>query len=45
MKDPVDHKYFARVIDENVNTHVHAIEKELGEFAREWGMNRDVPQR
>jgi len=36
MKDPVDHKYFARVI-EDVSTHVHAIEKQLDEFAKEWG--------
>jgi hypothetical protein len=34
--DPVDHKYLGRVIDDVAN-HVQAIERELDEFAREWG--------
>jgi hypothetical protein len=33
---PVDHKYLGRVI-EDVATHVRAIEKDLDEFAKEWG--------
>jgi hypothetical protein len=32
----VDHKSLGRVI-EDVATHVHAIETELDEFAKEWG--------
>ena len=35
-QSPVDHKYLGRVI-EDVGTHVQAIEKQLDEFAREWG--------
>jgi hypothetical protein len=35
-QSPVDHKYLGRVI-EDVVTHVHAIEKQLDEFAKEWG--------
>jgi hypothetical protein len=35
-QSPVDHKSLGRVI-EDVVTHVHAIEKELDEFAKEWG--------
>jgi hypothetical protein len=35
-QSPVDHKYLGRVIDDVV-THVHAIEKEMDEFAKEWG--------
>jgi hypothetical protein len=34
--DPVHHKYLGRVIWD-VATHVHAIEKELDEFGKEWG--------
>jgi hypothetical protein len=35
-QSPVDHKYLGRVIEE-VATHVHSIEKDLDEFAKEWG--------
>jgi hypothetical protein len=35
-QSPIDHKYLGRVID-NVATHVHAVEKELDKFAKEWG--------
>jgi hypothetical protein len=35
-QSPVDHKYLGRVIAD-VATHVHVIEKELDEFAKEWG--------
>ena len=35
-QSPVDHKYLGRVI-EDVGTHVQAIERELGEFAKDWG--------
>jgi len=34
-QNPVDQKYLGRVI-EDVATHVHSIEKELNEFAKEW---------
>jgi hypothetical protein len=34
--DPVDHKYLGRVIADVAN-HVHALETELDEFAKEWG--------
>ena len=34
--NPADHKFLGRVI-EDVATHVKAIEKELDEFAKEWG--------
>ena len=33
---PIDHKFLGRVI-EDVGTHVQAIERELDEFAKEWG--------
>jgi hypothetical protein len=35
-QQPVDHKYLGRVIAD-VAIHVQAIERELDEFAREWG--------
>jgi hypothetical protein len=35
-QNPADNKFLGRVIEE-VATHVHAIEEELDEFAREWG--------
>jgi hypothetical protein len=35
-QDPVDHKYLGRMI-EDVATHIHAVEKTLDEFAKEWG--------
>jgi hypothetical protein len=35
-QDPVNHKYLGRVI-EDVSTRVHTIEKQLDEFAKEWG--------
>jgi hypothetical protein len=35
-QSPVDHKFLGRVIAD-VAHHVHAIETELDEFAREWG--------
>jgi hypothetical protein len=35
-QNPADHKFLGRVI-EDVATNVHAIEKELDEFAKEWG--------
>jgi hypothetical protein len=36
-QNPVDHKFLGRVI-EDVATHVQAIETELDEFVREWGV-------
>jgi hypothetical protein len=35
-QQPVDHKFLGRVIGDVV-THVQAIERELDEFAKEWG--------
>jgi hypothetical protein len=35
-QNPADHKFLGRVI-EDVANHVHTIEKQLDNFAKEWG--------